>query len=195
MLASISPLGERARGQRFGITATAYVIGSIAGGALVGGLLGALGQLALAGVSVAVRAGILGLLALAAVLLDRRERRIPSWHRQVNEDWLSEYRGWVYGLGFGFQLGLGVVTIVTTASVYLTWAAALLSGSTPAGIVIGLAFGLARALPIFGGLRVGGPDQLAARVGRLDRWDGNFRVVTVLVEALAACAFLAVVVL
>jgi hypothetical protein len=195
MLASISPLGERARGQRFGLTATAYVIGSIAGGALVGGLLGALGQLTLSGVPVTARAGILGLLAVAAVLVDRRERRIPSWHRQVNEDWLSEYRGWVYGLGFGFQLGLGVVTIVTTASVYLTWAAALLSGSTAAGLVIGVAFGLARALPIFGGLQVGGPDQLAARVGRLDRWDGSFRAVTVLVEALAACAFLAVVVL
>jgi hypothetical protein len=195
MLASISPLGERARGQRFGITATAYVIGSVAGGALVGGLLGALGQLTLSEVPPSVRAGILGLLAVAAVLVDRRERRIPSWHRQVNEDWLSQYRGWVYGLGFGFQLGLGVVTIVTTASVYLTLAAALLSASTVAGLVIGVAFGLARALPIFGGLRVAGPDQLAARVGRLDRWDGNFRGVTVLVEALAACALLAVVVI
>lgn len=195
MLASISPLGERARGQRFAVTATAYVIGSVAGGVLVGTALGALGELTLDGVPVGVRAGILGLLAVGAVLVDRRERPIPSWHRQVNEDWLSEYRGWVYGLGFGFQLGLGVVTIVTTASVYLTWAAALLSGSTVAGLVIGFAFGLARALPLFGGLRVSGPDQLAARVGRLDRWDGNFRAVTVLVEALAACAFLAVVVI
>lgn len=194
MLASISPLGERARGQRFAVTATAYVIGSVAGGLLVGGLLGVIGQITLSGVPTAVRAGILGLLAVGAVLVDRRERRIPSWHRQVNEDWLSEYRGWVYGLGFGFQLGLGVVTIITTASVYLMLAAALLSGSTVAGLVIGFAFGLARALPLFGGLRVSGTDQLAARVGRLDRWDGNFRAVTVLVEALAAGAFLLAVV-
>lgn len=195
MLASISPLGERARGQRFAVTATAYVIGSVAGGVLVGATLGALGQLTVSGVPVPVRAGILGLLAVGAVVVDRRERRILSWHRQVNEDWLSEYRGWVYGLGFGFQLGLGVVTIVTTASVYLTWAAALLSGSTAAGAVIGFAFGLARALPLFGARRVTGPDELAARVGRLDRWDGNFRAVTVLVEALAACVLLAAVVI
>ena len=51
--------------------------------------------------------------------------------------------------------------IITTASVYLTWAAALLSGSTVAGLAIGFAFGLARALPLFGGLRVSGPDQVA----------------------------------
>lgn len=195
MLASISPLGERARGQRFGLTATAYVIGSVAGGVLVGGLLGALGARTLAGVPGAVRAAILGLAAVVAVLVDRRERRIPSWHRQVNEDWLSEYRGWVYGLGFGFQLGLGVVTIVTTAAVYLTLAAELLSASTVAGLVIGCTFGLARALPILGGVRVDGPDGLAARVGRLDRWDGSFRAVTVLVEALAACVLLAAVVI
>ena len=37
MLASIHPLGERARHNRFWITATAYIAGSVAGGAsLVG---------------------------------------------------------------------------------------------------------------------------------------------------------------
>jgi hypothetical protein len=31
----------------------------------------------------------------------------PSWQRQVDERWLTTYRGWVYGAGFGFQLGAG----------------------------------------------------------------------------------------
>ena len=73
----------------------------------------------------------------------------------------------------GFQLGLGMVTIITTAAVYLTWATALLSASTAAGLVVGVAFGLARALPIFGGLRVTGPDQLAARVTERQRPPGE----------------------
>ena len=31
--------------------------------------------------------------------------RLPSHTRQVNEAWLDEYRGWVYGGGFGWQIG------------------------------------------------------------------------------------------
>ena len=46
------------------------------------------------------------------------------------------------------QLGLGVVTIVTTAAVYLTWVAAFVTGSAAWGAVVGAAFGLARALPV-----------------------------------------------
>ena len=39
---------------------------------------------------------------------DPRGRRLPSWRRQVNEDWLVGYRPWVVGGGFGLQLGAGV---------------------------------------------------------------------------------------
>ena len=51
-----------------------------------------------------------GLSVRASILTDVGRRR------QVNEDWMARYRGWAYGAGFGLQLGLGVVTIVTTAS-------------------------------------------------------------------------------
>ena len=43
MLASIHPLGERARHNRFWITATAYIAGSVAGGASAGWIAGAIG--------------------------------------------------------------------------------------------------------------------------------------------------------
>ena len=59
--------------------------------------------------------------------------RVPGPRRQVNERWLDEYRGWVYGLGFGAQLGLGVTTIVTSAATYVALFAALLSGTPAAG--------------------------------------------------------------
>ena len=43
MLASISPLGERARRQHYAVTVAAYVAASTLAGALLGGLLGAVG--------------------------------------------------------------------------------------------------------------------------------------------------------
>src|SRR4051812_13372293 len=129
MLASIHPLGERARGQNFAVTVTAYVVGSVAGAAAFGALLGGIGAAAFDGGHDALRLGLLAGAAVLAAIVDRSGRRIPSWHRQVNEDWLTQYRGWVYGVGFGVQLGIGVLTIVTTAAVYLTWAAAFVVGT------------------------------------------------------------------
>lgn len=152
MLSSIHPLGERARGNQWWVTATAYVIGSMTGGALLGLVLGYLGELV--GTVAAASPGLAGLLVAAVcaggLALDLRlgAARLPTIRRQVDENWLGRYRGWVYGMGFGFQLGLGVVTIVTTAMVYVTFALAALSQSAPAGMLIGASFGLARAMPL-----------------------------------------------
>ncbi len=186
MLASIHPLGERARGQRFWVTVTAYTTGSAAAATGVGALLGGVGRLGFGTGALAVRAGLLAAAAVGAVVLDATGRRLPSWHRQVNEDWLADYRGWVYGLGFGAQLGVGVITIVTTASVYLTWVGALLAAGPVAGGIIGGVFGLARALPVVASATLRSPAAIGARVRSVLVWDGKFRFVTVGVEAIAA---------
>src|SRR5919199_1056164 len=125
MLASIHPLGERARDRRWGVTVSAYVAGSTLAAA----------------VTVAV-------LCAAALAFDLHPGglQLPTIHRQVDKDWLDRYRGWVVGVGFGFQLGLGVVTIVTTAAVYLTFALATLTGSAAAGAPVGATFRPAPAL-------------------------------------------------
>ena len=147
MLASIHPLGERARHNRFWITATAYIAGSVAGGVIAGGIAGAIGAVlgAMLSPGPVVVAWLAVLICLSAALLDTSGRRLPGARRQVDDDWLHRYRGWVYGAGFGFQLGLGVVTIVTTAAVYATFALAALTGSVGTGIMIGAIFGGARA--------------------------------------------------
>ena len=44
---------------------------------------------------------------------------IPIWRRQVNDQWLARYRSWVYGVGFGWQIGVGVATYIMTAAVFL----------------------------------------------------------------------------
>ena len=160
MLASITPLGERGRNNRFAVTAVAYTVGAAAGGVTIGALAGLAG--ALLAPSAGLSAALVALVALgaAAVDLSRRSLRLPTIRRQVNEDWLTAYRGWVYGLGFGFQLGLAVVTIVTTAAVYAALIDAVLTGSLLGGALVGGAFGLTRGLMIFLGARVQGPEQL-----------------------------------
>ena len=44
----------------------------------------------------------------------------PFFKRQVNEYWLGRYRAWVYGSGFGWQIGAGVTTYIMTAAVFVT---------------------------------------------------------------------------
>jgi hypothetical protein len=193
MLASIHPLGERARGNTFAVTAVAYALGSTAAATAFGLVLGAAGASLVSGVDDRVRLAGLAVAAVAAAFVDRSASRIPSWHRQVNEDWLAEYRGWIYGAGFGAQLGLGVVTIVTTASVYLTWVAAVLAGSPAIGAGVGATFGLTRALPVLVGGRARTPAAVGARGRALEAAAGRFRAVTVVAElsaALGAIAFL-----
>ena len=152
MLGSISPVGEAARRQRWWVTAMAYTVASVIAGGATGLLLGAAGQglLRLLPLGAPARLALLALVLLVAVLFDAKviRRPLPTWHRQVDERWLTTYRGWVYGAGFGFQLGTGVVTIVPSAVTYATLVAAFLSGTWHSGLAIGLAFGAVRSIPL-----------------------------------------------
>jgi hypothetical protein len=159
MLASISPLVERTAGSRWWRTVTSYVIASIAGGAVLGAALGTLGRLHGMGSWLLVTTAVIAVVAALADLLGR----VPSRHRQVDETWLNRYRDWVIGTGFGVQLGFGAVTIVTSASTYLTWWFELACGSTLWGAVIGASFGLARALPLLAMSGVRDPAALRRR--------------------------------
>jgi hypothetical protein len=172
MLSSISPLGERARASRWWLTTTAYVAGSLVGGAVVGVLAALLGAL----VPATLRTSPWLLLPLAAVLvvtlaldLGIGGRTLPVWKRQVDVAWLTRYRGWVYGLGFGAQLGFGVVTIVTSATTYAMVAFAALSGHVVTGLVIGATFGLVRSAPSVLMAPVRSSGDLHRVFGRLER--------------------------
>jgi MFS family permease len=171
MLTSITPLGERGRASRWSITATAYLLGSLLGGLAVGLLAGTFGSalpLHRPGVAVA-GAGVVAVGALLALLVETgRLPPPPTWRRQVDEDWLHRYRGWVYGLGYGTQLGFGLVTIVTSTSLYVVLLLAVLTGSPLLGAVVGGVFGLVRALPVLGLRRVHTTAQLTAAARRVE---------------------------
>jgi hypothetical protein len=144
---------------------------------------------AVAGLAVAILLGAAGA---------DEARRSAGWkglwtlRRQVDDRWLTTYRGWVYGLGFGFQLGLGVATIVTTAAVYAWLLVVALAGSVTAGVVVGALFGLARALPVLAGARVHDGATLRRLHQRLHRWNGTAGRATTLTLALAAVVVAAV---
>jgi hypothetical protein len=171
MLTSITPLGERGRMRRWGTTTAWYLAGSIVGGAAIGAIAGGLGAaLGRAGLSTFVACLIASAGCLAAAVLDSRRIRPPSWRRQVDENWLGRYRGWVIGGGFGVQLGFGIVTIVSTASLYAALLLGLLTGSFWGGLAVGTTFGLVRALPLLTVHRVRSREALAElhrRVGTL----------------------------
>lgn len=194
MLSSINPLVERSRDNRWSVTVAWYALGAIAAGAVFGAMLGSLGagltdigvprQPLIAGTLVAVVAGI-------GFDLGWARWPLPSPHRQVNERWLDTYRGWVYGVGFGAQLGVGVVTVVTTAAIYQTWAFALLSTSAWAGAAIGAVFGVVRFATMLWVRRVNDPIGLRTAIAGTQRWLPMARRVALSAQGVAAIVLLA----
>jgi hypothetical protein len=151
MLSSITPLGERSRHQRYWLTVTWYWLGSVVGGLVLGGLTGLIGQsirVLVAGDSIRLPAMISVCVLVLVLDVFYGARRPPTRLRQVNEDWLTRYRGWVYGVGFGFQLGLGIITVVTSWYVYGLIVALLLLGDVTHALLVGVVFGVARAIPM-----------------------------------------------
>ncbi len=131
----------------------------------------------------------IALAAAAAAVFERTGRSLPSVPRQVDEDWLNEYRGWVYGAGFGFQLGAGVLTYITTAAVYVAVAASVLSGSPLAALGIMTTFGLTRGLTLVPARSIRSPQRLVEFHQRLQRWSPAVR--TTSTSVLVASALLA----
>jgi hypothetical protein len=173
MLASITPLGERGRHSHWSITVTAFLIGATGAGALAGALAGAAGSLILPdALGTQPRLAILAAAVLIAVALDAGPTRVPGPRRQVNELWLDEYRGWVYGLGYGAQLGAGLTTVVSSATTYVALFAAFLSADPGRGALIVGCYGALRGLQPLLAAGVHTPRQLVALHTALQRWRG-----------------------
>jgi hypothetical protein len=189
MLSSIHPLGERGKGNRFVVTASAFLVGAVVGGALTGSVLGVAGALVDPLVSDPIAIAVVGVVALLAAGYERSGRALPSLPRQVDENWLNEYRGWVYGAGFGFQLGAGVLTYITTAAIYVALAAAVLAGHPLAALGIMVTFGLTRGLTLLPARSIRSPQRLIEFHQRLHRWSPAVR--TTSTSVLAASALLA----
>jgi hypothetical protein len=151
MLSQLTPVGEASRGNRYRTTATWFVLGALVGGASLGVVTAALAIVVSAlGASSAALLGTAAVLAALAAAVDAGVFGFapPFFKRQVNEYWLGRYRAWVYGSGFGWQIGAGVTTYIMTAAVLLTVALAALTTGPIAALVIAVVFGCARGLAV-----------------------------------------------
>jgi MFS family permease len=195
MLATVTPLAEGGRGHRYRSTATWFIAGATVGGATLG--------LVMAALALGVRAASLSTVALALVAVsvallaaasDTRLGgfRLPFHSRQVNERWLDQFRPWVYGAGFGWQIGAGLVTYIKTASLYLMMVLAALTANPLVAFAIGALFGLTRGLAVLLGRTITSPDALAAFHRRFTAAGPVVLAMVVVCELAAAVAFAAV---
>jgi hypothetical protein len=192
MLATITPMAEHARGHRYYPTALWFITGAVAGGVTLGL---AMASLAIAVGVLGIRTVIVAVLACAASALaaasDARVCgfQLPVHHRQVNERWLDGFRAWVYGAGFGWQIGAGVATYIKTAAIYLLVVLTALSSSPTLALVLGAVFGLLRGLAVFLGRGITSPAALSAFHHRFSSWEPKVRMVVLATECGAATAF------
>lgn len=170
MLSTITPLGEAGRRHRWFSTALWFIAGATLGGATLGvGAAGLAAVVAAVGVSDQLALGAAAVLAGVTVASDLQVGgfRLPSHTRQVDETWLDQFRSWVYGGGFGWQIGVGLATYVTTSAVYLMLALAALTASPLAAFAIVTGFGFVRGLAVLLGRNLTSPDRLMALHRRL----------------------------
>jgi hypothetical protein len=167
------------------VTCAWFVTGAVLGGLVLGAgtavlalLVGGLpAWVALVAIAVAVASDLrLGGFAL------------PVHPRQVAESWLRTYRPWVYGLGFGVQIGVGFATYVMTAATYLVVVLAALTGSWQVGLLSGVVFGLVRGLAVLLSATTRTPADLMRLYQRLEQTSAGSRGGVIALELLAAVA-------
>lgn len=199
MLGSMNPLVQRARNGRWWVTVGTYIVSSIAGGALIGLAFASIGhevRSASGQPDSQVALALLACLGLVGAMVDLGPWRIrlPTMMRQVDEAWRYRYRNWVYATGYGFQLGFGITTIVTTTAVYTTLAATFLVGSWELGALMGAWFGLTRSISVLSVVGVQNSAQFDEIEVRLGRWNRPSRMMTIAGQTILGLALLAAVI-
>lgn len=183
-------LGD-ARRTTMRLACATFTLGALLGGAATFGGLALLGQLLGPGAG-GTRDALAAALALAAAIADWRGLRIaPQIRRQVPERWR-----WVLPLPlacglYGLLLGLGFTTFVLTFAVWALAGISFAADSAAFGVVVGVAFGLGRALPVLWiapRLRTPAGDRALERLALEPRmWLGMRRLDAI---GLGACALL-----
>jgi hypothetical protein len=183
MMSTITPFGERARGHRYGATASWFVVGSVIGGLTTGSVAAGIAVL-LSTAGVAGHPAVIGLLAGAMALAGTAVDCgffgpvLPVVRRQVDDGWVARYRPWVYGSGFGWQIGTGVFTYVMTAAIPVWVVLAALTGSPLAAAAAGGLFGLARGSTVLLTADARTPARLRTLHAAIDRIEQPVRVIT-----------------
>jgi cytochrome c biogenesis protein CcdA len=168
---------RRAGSSQWGI-AVAYAVwsaiwigGHLAGGAVTGSVLGAVGHWIPLSPAMApwILAAILALGGLHHLGIFHLP--MPQLHRQVPRRWMGWPPAWM-AIGYGVQLGSAVSTRITNFATYAALAAAFLTRSPVQGAIAMMIFAFARALPaIFTGPIANSPQRSFALAFRVGEWE------------------------
>ncbi len=148
MIATIGPAGHTGGLRTTFAAAASFSLGALAGGLATFGSLAAVGAwLHTRGAAIAAAAAIA--LALAAALGEARGARIvPQVRRQVPERWRRALPLPIAAGLYGVLLGLGFTTFVLTFAVWALAGVSFALGDSALGALVGVVFGLGRALPV-----------------------------------------------
>ncbi len=157
---TIGPTGHTG-GRRITAAACAtFLPGAVVGGLLTFGSLALLGQLLHGAGGRAAYIVAAAIALLAAVLEARGTRIVPQIRRQLPEHWRRVMPMPLAAALYGVLLGLGFTTFVLSFGVWALAGVSLAVGDPSLGLLLGIAFGVGRAIPIvvlapFGGSSTG----------------------------------------
>jgi hypothetical protein len=147
MIETIGPTGHTG-GRRTAIAASAtFLPGALAGGMLTFGALAALGGLVHGAGRVAYLLAA-AIAVVAAIAEARGTPIVPQIRRQLPEHWRRVLPMPVAAAMYGVLLGLGFTTFVLSFGVWALAGISFAVGDLEAGLGIGAAFGIGRAIPI-----------------------------------------------
>ena len=148
MVETVGRRGEPGAGRTTFAACAAFVPGAAIGGALTFGALGLIGG-ALHGAGGHASYVVAAAIAIAAAALEARGTRIiPQIRRQLPEGWRWSMPLPLAAALYGLLLGLGFTTFVLSFGVWALAGISLALGSATSGVIIGLAFGIGRAVPV-----------------------------------------------
>jgi hypothetical protein len=157
MVETLAPAGYADRLRTTLAACLTFAAGALAGGVLTFGGLALLGRALGAGGTTA--AAVAALIAVSAAAGEARGLRIvPQVRRQVPESWRRVLPMTLAAGGYGVLLGLGFTTFILTFAVWALAAISVALGEPQLGLVVGLAFGAGRALPVLALAPLAGTD-------------------------------------
>jgi len=149
MIGSITPLVQAANGpQQWWKALIGFILGSVSASALVGGILGWIGQLQ--GLPMLWEVVWLSIVALGLGLIELGviHRPSPLIRRQTRQAWRLRFGPVGSALLWGIDLGLGLTTRVTFASYWLLVAACLVIADPAEAALLMAGYGLGRTVVV-----------------------------------------------
>ncbi len=125
-----------------------FLVGALLGGVVTFGSLSVLGE-AIHGAGGRLAYAVAAAIAVAAAAADARGMRIvPQIRRQLPQAWRWTMPLPLASALYGVLLGLGFTTFVLSFGVWALAGISVALGDPGAGVVIGAAFGIGRAIPV-----------------------------------------------